>query len=565
MARRKKLGEILVSKNLITPDQLQEGLDQQKFAKPRIGEAFAKLRIGEALVEIGYITESDVYEALGDQLGVPYVSLSFYSVDSAVVGLVPETLARQHKVIPLFRIGNSLTLGMADPLNLGVLDQVMREIGLEVEPAICSESDINQAIDHYYGTSSKMDEVIEILGAEDRDEAVDTSALALMAVDAPIVKLVNLMFSQAIKDRASDIHIEPEENMLRVRFRTDSIMREVYTHPKKLQSAIISRLKIMANLNIAERRVPQDGRIQMMIDSKQIDVRVSTLPTVCGENVVMRILDKSQKVSLSNIGFGDEEEKVRKMLARPNGVILVTGPTGSGKTTTLYSALNEVSNIEVNTITLEDPVEYRMPLIRQTQVNVKAGMTFAAGLRSVLRQDPDIVMVGEIRDGETAKIAVEAALTGHLVLSTLHTNDAPGALPRLIDMGVEPFLVATAVAGVLAQRLVRKICSGCKVAYDPPESVLKAIEKSGEKVQLYKGEGCRGCNGTGYKGRLGIFEVLVMNEEIRNLVLEEASSDRIRHAAIKSGMITLRQDGIIKALQGITTLEEVFRVSTEID
>jgi type IV pilus assembly protein PilB len=554
MARRRRLGEILVAAGLITPEQLTEGLTLQKQAAKRIGAV---------LVDLGYITESDVYGALGDQLGVPYVSLSFYSVDPNVISLIGEQFARQHKVIPLFRIGNSLTLGMADPLNLGVIDQVVRSTGLEVEPSICSDHDIAQAIDHYYGTTSSMDEVIQVLGGEESDkEEQDTHTLAAMATDAPIVKLVNLMLAQAVKDRASDIHVEPEETLLRIRFRVDGIMREVYTHPRKLQGAIISRLKIMANLDIAERRVPQDGRIQMMVEGKPIDLRVSTLPTVYGENVVCRILDKSNlRVKLADLGFGEEEERVRSILARPNGIILVTGPTGSGKTTTLYSALNEVSNMDVNTITLEDPIEYRLPLIRQSQVNVKAGMTFAAGLRSILRQDPDIVMVGEIRDAETAKIAVEAAMTGHLVLSTLHTNDAPGALPRLVDMGVEPFLVATAMGGIMAQRLVRRICANCKTSFEAPESVLKSIGMTGQKVALYKGEGCRICSNSGYKGRLGNYEILTMNEEIRELTIQNASADKLRHAALANGMKTLRQDGMIKAQQGLTTVEEVFRVT----
>lgn len=559
MVRRRKIGEILISKGLIVEEQLLEGLDVQKKTRARIGEI---------LVEIGYLTENDVFEALGDQLGVPFVSLSFYSVDPNVIQTVPENLARQHKVIPLFKIGNSLTLGMVDPLNLTVIDQVVRAVGMDVEPAICSETDIENAIDHYYGTSGTMDEVIQVLGIEEEEheEAVDTSTLAQMAVDAPIVKLVNLILAQAVKDRASDIHVEPEENLLRVRYRVDGIMREVYTQPKKLQNAIISRLKIMSNLNIAEHRVPQDGRIQMMIDNRPIDMRVSTLPTIYGENVVMRIIDKSNlMLNLTDLGFGDQEDTLREILGRPNGIILVTGPTGSGKTFTLYSALNEVSKIEVNTITLEDPVEYRLPLIRQSQVNVKAEMTFAAGLRSILRQDPDIVMVGEIRDAETAKIAVEAALTGHLVLATLHTNDAPGALPRLIDMGVEAFLVSTAIGGVIAQRLVRRICSGCKVSYEPSKTLVKAIGLDGEKVTLYKGEGCRGCNGTGYRGRAGLFEILAMNTEIRELTIANASSDKIRKAAIKGGMKTLRQDGILKALQGITTIEEIMRVTAELN
>ncbi len=553
MARRRRLGELLIASGLITPEQLTEGLSQQKQAGKRIGEI---------LVDLGYITESDVFGALGDQLGVPYVSLSFYSVDSNVINLIGEQFARQYKVIPLFRIGNSLTLGMADPLNLGVIDQVVRATGLEIEPSICSESDIAQAIDHYYGTTSSMDEVIQVLGAEDTEKEEDTHNLAAMASDAPIVKLVNLMMAQAVKDRASDIHVEPEESLLRVRFRVDGTMREVYTQPRKLQGAIISRLKIMSNLDIAERRIPQDGRIQMMVEGRPIDLRVSTLPTAYGENVVMRILDKTNlRVKISDLGFGDQEHRFREILSRPNGIILVTGPTGSGKTTTLYSALNEVSNIEVNTITLEDPIEYRLALIRQSQVNVKAGMTFAAGLRSILRQDPDIVMVGEIRDAETAKIAVEAAMTGHLVLSTLHTNDAPGAIPRLMDMGVEPFLVATAMGGVVAQRLVRRICTNCKVSYEPTEAALRAIGMEGKKALLYKGEGCRACSNSGFKGRLGIYEILVMDEVLRDLTISGASADKLRRAAIDSGMKTIRVDGIGKALEGLTTVEEVFRVT----
>lgn len=557
MARRKSLGEILIEQGLVTKEQIQEALSRQKSENRSLGEI---------LLDLGYITESDLYSALGEQLGVPYVSLSYYSVDPSVIGLLAESFARQHKVIPLFRIGTSLTLGMVDPLNLAVIDQVVRATGLEVEPVICSPHDIEQAIDHYYGTSSAVEEVVQVLGAEEKEEAVDTYTLQAQASDAPIVKLVNLIIAQAVKERASDIHIEPEEGLVRVRFRVDGIMREVYTQPKRLQGAIISRIKIMANLDIAERRLPQDGRIQIAVEGRQIDLRVSTLPTVYGENVVMRILDKSNlRVNLSDLGFGDMEPRVRAMLSRPNGLILVTGPTGSGKTTTLYSALNEVSKMDVNTITLEDPVEYRLPLIRQAQVNVKAGFTFASGLRSILRQDPDIVMVGEIRDAETAKIAVEAAMTGHLVLSTLHTNDAPSALPRLIDMGVEPFLVASATAGVMAQRLVRRICPNCKVEYDPPDSVLKAIGLSGKRAKLYKGEGCRACSNTGYKGRMGVYEVMVVNEEIRQLVVEEASADRIREAAMRAGMRTLRQDGILKALEGHTTVEEVFRVTAALE
>lgn len=560
MARRRRLGEILAEAGLVTEDQLHEALQASGKGNKR--------RIGETLVQLGYLTETDIYAAVGEQLGVPFVSLSYYSVDPDVISLIPEQMARQHKIIPLFKVRNSLTLGMADPLNIAVIDQVVRETSLEVEPAICSDREIDQSIDHYYGTSSDIDEVIEVLRGEEEEveDHVDAHTLTQMATDAPIVKLVNLMLAQAVKEGASDIHVNPEEKALRIRFRVDGVLREVYTQPRKLQNAIISRLKIMSELDIAERRIPQDGRIQMKIEGKQIDLRVSTLPTVHGENVVMRILDKSNlSINLSSLGFGEQEELFRKIIGKPNGVMLVTGPTGSGKTTTLYSALNEVSTMEVNTITLENPVEYRLPLIRQSQINEKAGMTFAAGLRSILRQDPDIVMIGEIRDGETAQIAVEAALTGHLVLATLHTNDAPGALPRLVDMGVEPFLVSSAVGGVLAQRLVRRICKNCKVEYKPNERTLKAIGMEGKDITLYKGEGCRACTNTGYKGRAGIYEILGMNEEIRDLVVVNASADKIRGAAIRNGMITLRDDGLRKALEGITTVEEVLRVTSSGD
>jgi type IV pilus assembly protein PilB len=559
MTRRKRLGEILIDSRLITQEQLDQSLNRAMRTRNRIGQV---------LVEMGFITEAAIYSALGGQLGIPFVSLEYYSVDPEVITLIPEQFARRSKILPLFRVHDSLTLGMADPLNLGVIDQVVRTTGLEIEPAICSEKDIIKAIDHYYGTSGTMDEMIQVLDGEtaEDDDVPDTTVLTQMAGDAPIVKLVNLMISQAVRDHASDIHVEPDENILRIRFRVDGILKEVYTQPRKLQNAIISRIKIMANINIAERRVPQDGGIQIKIDNRPVDIRVSTLPTVHGENVVLRILDKlNLMMRLEDLGFGMQEPILRKILSRKNGIFLVTGPTSSGKTTTLYSAINELSRMDVNTITLEDPVEYKLPLIRQVQVNVKAGLTFASGLRSILRQDPNIIMVGEIRDAETAKIAVESALTGHLVISTLHTNDASGALPRLVDMGVEPFLVASSVAGVIAQRLVRSICPNCKIEYDASEAELKVLDKEGQKVKLSKGKGCRSCIETGYKGRKGVFEVLYVTDEIRALVTEKASADRIRKVAVKNGTLLLRQDGIRKALEGITTLAEVLRVTGALD
>ncbi|NQU06618.1 MAG: Flp pilus assembly complex ATPase component TadA, partial [Calditrichaeota bacterium] len=457
MTRRKRLGEILIDSGLITQEQLDPALSQSLRSRTRVGQV---------LIEMGFITEAAIYSALGGQLGIPFVSLEYYSADPEVINLIPEQLARRNKILPLFRVHDSLTLGMADPLNLAVIDHVVRATGLEIEPAICCEKDLSKAIDHYYGTSSDMNEMIQVLDdeTEEEDDVPDASTLTQMAGDAPIVKLVNLMIAQAVREQASDIHVEPDESVLRVRFRVDGILKEVYTQPMKLQNAIISRIKIMANINIAERRIPQDGGIQIKIDNRAVDIRVSTLPTIYGENVVLRILDKlNLMMGLADLGFGSQEPTLRKVLARKNGIFLVTGPTSSGKTTTLYSALNELSKMDVNTITLEDPVEYRLPLIRQVQVNMKAGLTFASGLRAILRQDPNIIMVGEIRDAETAKIAVESALTGHLVISTLHTNDAAGALPRLVDMGVEPFLVASSVAGVVAQRLVRSICPSCRI------------------------------------------------------------------------------------------------------
>lgn len=556
LTRRKRLGEILISSRLITEEQLKEALSRSV----QMGA-----RIGETLIELGYISESDAYSAIGNQLGIPYVSLTYYSLDPDLINLIPEQFARKNKIIPLFKVKNSLTLGMVDPLNLAIIDQVVRMTKLEVEPAICSSGEIEQSLDQYYGTSASMEEVVQVLSADEifEDEEVpDAHTLTQMAADAPIVKLVNLIIAQAVKDRASDIHFEPEETILRVRFRLDGIMREVYTQPKRLQNAIISRLKIMANLDIAERRIPQDGRIQIAIDKRAIDIRVSTLPTVYGENVVLRILDKlNLMLKISDLGFGEQEPILREILDRKNGILLVTGPTSSGKTTTLYSILNELSKIDINTVTLEDPVEYKLPLIRQVQVNLKAGMTFATGLRSILRQDPNIIMVGEIRDLETARIAVEAALTGHMVISTLHTNDAPGALPRLIDMGVEPFLAASSVIGVIAQRLVRKICKNCRTGHMASRAELEILGMEGQKVKVYEGKGCRYCMQSGYKDRMGIFEVLKMDDKIRALVMEKVSADRIRNEAVKTGMSLLRQDGIAKVIQGITTIEEVLRVT----
>ncbi|MDZ7372334.1 MAG: type II secretion system ATPase GspE [candidate division KSB1 bacterium] len=556
-----RLLDALVERGLLTAKQAENVLSEQRAS----GEPLYKV-----LERMGYVAPEAVLRTTAEILEVPFVSLADYNVDpEALQSLSPE-LAHELKVLPLFRIGDVLTVAMTDPGDIAVIDRIHAHTGLEVEPAIATEEDILNAIETYYGIpkafDSSLDKVLqEIVREQPEEQPSATEELKAKAEEAPVIKLVNLIIAQAIRDRASDIHIEPEERHLRVRYRIDGILHEAFQPPKHLQAAITSRIKILAQMDIAETRVPQDGRFQVRIDNREVDIRVSTLPTVHGENVVLRILDKSNLfLGLDDLGFlPDTLAKVKQMLESAYGIILVTGPTGSGKTTTLYSALQSINSIEKNIITIEDPVEYRLPLIRQAQVNPKTGLTFAAGLRSILRQDPDVVMVGEIRDSETASIAVQAALTGHLVLSTLHTNDAPGAITRLTEMGVEPFLTASATLGVIAQRLVRKICPHCRVAYQPSRAVLEGLGiKAGQRpITLYRGEGCQHCKRTGYKGRIGIHEVMVMNDELRELVLKRVSSDVLRKAAIRNKMRTLRQDGLIKALRGITTVEEVVRVT----
>jgi len=559
---RKRLGDILIEANKISEEQLKQGLELQKQKG---------IPLGKALEQLGFITQQEIIVALSDQLGIPYISLTTYQIDTSTLALIPESYAREHKLIPLFKIGNSLTVAMVDPLDVFTIDDLSNKTKMEIEPAICSEEELNQVLDQYYGATSSVDEVVQIIQDQDKDlmeDEIDEISIKEAVDEAPVIKLVNLIFTQAIKDKVSDIHIEPEEDLLRIRFRVDGVLSEAYVQPKNLQNAIISRIKIMAEMNIAERRLPQDGRFQMKIEGKEVDVRVSTFPTVNGENVVMRILDKSNVITrLEDLGFVPKVLKeFKRLLSLPYGILLVTGPTGSGKTTTLYSALNSINSMDRNIITIEDPVEYRLKMIRQSQVNPRAGLTFANGLRAILRQDPDIILVGEIRDSETANIAVQSALTGHLVLSTLHTNDASGAITRLIDMGVEPFLVSSSCMGIIAQRLVRKICPKCKEAYKPSENLLKGlnINTDGRDFTFYRGKGCRHCKDTGYKGRIGIFELLTLDDEIRDMILGKASTSHIRKVALKKGMKSLRHDGIIKVINGITTVEEVIR-ATQLD
>ncbi len=558
---RQRIGDLLVTAGAITDEQLKKGLQLQKQKG---------IQLGKALTLLGITTQEKIMFALSEQLEIPHISLTSYHVDRELVSQIDENYARTKKLIPLFSLDETVSVGMIDPLDVFTIDELSQKMGKEVEPVVCTEEDLSAALDLYYGSGGKIDEVVKSM--EEEDEAEDSFDIPeVISADvspneAPIIRLVNLIFTQALKEGVSDIHIEPEEDLLRVRFRIDGVLREMFKQPKKIQNAVISRIKIMSELNIAERRLPQDGRFQMRVDEKDIDIRVSTIPTAHGENIVMRILDKSNLiVNVDDLGFTQNaQEQFTKALGSPNGIILVTGPTGSGKTTTLYSALHSINDMEKNIVTIEDPIEYRLPIIRQSQVISKIGMTFAAGLRSILRQDPDIIMVGEIRDSETATVAVQAALTGHLVLSTLHTNDAPGSINRLIEMGVEPFLVSSSINAVVAQRLIRRICTKCKTSYTATEAMVKQLRlQPGKDYTFYKGQGCRTCKDTGYKGRLAIFEILTMNDTIRDMILEKGSPVQIRNSALKSGMKSLRQDGIIKAVNGLTSIEEVLHSTQE--
>lgn len=554
---RKSLGEAMVELGLITPEKLKEAKQEAE----RTRESLRRV-----LVKLGMIDEEAIVSFIEEQMGIPRMDLSNYLIDPKTLEFVPENLARKYLLIPLFKIGETLTVAMVDPMDVFAIDELRLKTHCEIEPVVVSEKELLKALDQYYGAKGTMEDVIKSIDKEKLGlkEGVEPGLKTLESLveEAPVVKLVNLMIIEAIKAGASDIHIEPDENVMRTRYRVDGILHEVTSPPKHLQPAVISRVKILSGMDIAEKRIPQDGRFQLKLENRQIDLRVSTVPTVYGENVVLRLLDLTTiLLGLSELGFSSEVLKIyEKLIQKAYGIILVTGPTGSGKTTTLYSSISTINSPEKNIITIEDPIEYRLELVRQMQVNPKAGLTFANGLRSILRQDPDIIMVGEIRDLETAEIAIQAALTGHLVFSTLHTNDAPGAITRLVDMGVEPFLIASSVIGIIAQRLVRKICNDCKEPYTP--AFLKDMGLS-EKIKFFRGKGCKKCMDTGYKGRIGIFELMVPNDELRALTVAKASSNEIRKAALKSGMKTMRDDGVEKTKTGITTLEEVLRVTQE--
>ena len=562
-----RLGDLLIDMGKLTSEQLAEALVRHKEATDA-GEGSDRTRLGEVLVDLEYITEKDLVECLGVQLGLPHVWLRKGLIDPKVVPLIPKDKADLYQVIAMFRVGDDLTVAMSDPQSLFVIDQLTAITGCRIQPVVCRQEEITQFVGEYYDKTIGMDQFLSSLDETDVELVTDkvetnVSELEEMAEGSPIINLVNLVILNAIQDNASDIHVEPDANLVRVRYRVDGVMHEVMTQRKDLHAAIVSRLKVMAGLDIGERRRPQEGRIHVVADGREIDLRVSSLPTIIGEKLVLRILDQSKSiVSLEKLGFrGDALTTFRQMLSQPHGLILVTGPTGSGKTTTLYSGLAEISNIQKNIITIEDPVEYQLPLINQVQVNAKTDLSFANILRQVLRQDPDIIMVGEIRDRETAEIAIQAALTGHLVISTLHTNDSAGAITRLADIGIEPFLVSSALTGVIAQRLCRHICPSCATTYIPPADLLRRVGWPGKmSVSLRRGAGCKDCYDSGYKGRVGVYEMLVADAKVKRAILKNATLDEMRQARAASGLPSLKLAGFDRVLEGQTTLEEVMRV-----
>lgn len=550
--QRRRLGEMLIASGVLTGEQLEKALNVQQGTKDRLGKI---------LVNLGFLTERTMIAALQNQLGIPLCDFSNTVPQREAINLVPAAVAERYMVMPVRLDGHKLVIAMNDPTNFYAVDDLRMISGLDVEAVIATEEEIQQAITQHYGLSEAVEKALSQLSSDERSPETEIR----VSEEAPIISIVNSVITQAIKERASDVHIEPQETKVRVRFRVDGVLREIFDLPKSAQAAIASRIKILADMDIAERRLPQDGRIKVREGERDIDLRVSTMPTILGEKVVMRILDKKSVIKdIDSLGINAQSlAQYQRLIHHPNGMILVTGPTGSGKTTTLYSTLKHINSPAQNIITVEDPVEYRLEGINQVQVNNKAGLTFANGLRSILRQDPNIILVGEIRDSDTADIAIRAALTGHLVFSTLHTNNAVGAIARLIDMGVEPFLVASSLLGVVAQRLVRVICSECKRAYtveeDSPERAFLGVAGN-EAVTLYHGEGCGYCNHTGYWGRVAIYEFLYIGAELRELINHRTPSHIMDDFAKKQGMKRMRDDGIAKVLAGITTVAELMRV-----
>ncbi|MFD1708778.1 type II secretion system ATPase GspE [Siminovitchia sediminis] len=546
---RKRLGDLLVESGLVTEQQIEETLQHKSRDE----------KLGDALLQEGYITEQQLAETLERQLGIPKINLYQYPINPDLIQLVPQELAKGYQVIPVKREDHKLYVAMADPMDYFAIEELRMATGYQIIPALATKEELHRAINKYYDMEESLDEALSEFKAEevlDDNEVTDE--------DSPIVRLVNQMINQAVAQRASDIHFDPMETELKVRYRIDGILRTERTLPKHMQNALVARIKIMGNLNITESRIPQDGRIKMNVGLRPIDLRVSTLPSVYGEKVVMRILDLSSVLgSLDHIGFsGPNLQSFIQMIEKPNGIVLITGPTGSGKSSTLYAALNRLNREEVNIITIEDPVEYQLEGVNQVQVNEDIGLTFANGLRSILRQDPDIIMIGEIRDPETAQIAIRSALTGHLVLSTLHTNSAIAALTRLIDMGIEPFLIASSLTGVVAQRLVRRVCRDCMEMIPPTEREKEIFRKNRMNIEfVHQGRGCPSCTMTGYRGRIAIHEVLPINQKVRELIMNAESAFNIRQYVQDTGMTFLLEDGLQKVADGLTTTEEVLRVA----
>jgi type IV pilus assembly protein PilB len=558
-----QLGQLLIARGIVTEEQIKKALSEQK-------EKGHRKLLGELLVENNYCTENQIASALAESYGVPYAQVSPKICDAKTIEILPRQFLEEHTVLPLFKVGDVLTVAVSEPTNVFLMDEIERISGCKVQVVCATTKDIKATIQTYLPAANVfvIDDIMEDEGLEDfaliEKCTADISNLEEIAGQSPVVKLVNYLLYNAVRENASDIHIEPDDKKLRVRYRVDGRMYEKMRPPYQMHSALVSRIKIMAELDIAQRRLPQDGGIHVSAESRQIDLRVSIMPGSFGEKVVVRIIDP-QKVlfNFETLGFTyDNLRRFRELIQSPNGIVLVTGPTGSGKNTTLYAALNELNSEEVNICTVEDPVECNITGINQFQVNESAGFRFSTALRSLLRQDPDIIMVGEIRDEDTANIAVQAALTGHLVLSTLHTNDAPGAVTRLLDLKVAPYLVSASLIAVLAQRLVRKICPACKTEYEPPASIRKLVEKEGGRIdKFYRGVGCKKCRNTGYAGRIAIHELFVPDEEILEMINEQASLKKLRSKALQKGMVPLQTDGIEKVKAGIVSIEEVLRTT----
>lgn len=551
MAPRKRIGDLLVEAGLISAEQLQQALREQKELN---------MRLGDVLITRHYITEQQLIEVLELQLGIPHIQLYRQKIDMKVINIMPQRLAEQHQVLPIRTEGNKLVVAMADPLDYYAIDELRMTTGYRIEPTIASKDELSRAIQRYYGLQESVDQIMSNLQLREPEERKPQQS----EDESPVVRTVNQIIIQAVQLGASDIHIDPQEDGIRIRYRVDGMMRTERSLPPHMQSVIVARVKIMANLNVAERRLPQDGRVEMDIEFRKVDIRISTLPTVHGEKIVMRILDLGNTLTeIEKLGMSERNLQLfLKGIGRAHGIVFITGPTGSGKTTTLYSAISRLNNDDVNIITVEDPVEYQLPNINQVQVNPVTGLTFARGLRAILRQDPNIVMVGEIRDVETAEIAVRSAMTGHLVLSTLHSNSAVNSITRLVDMGVEPFLVASSLNCVVAQRLVRRICPHCSAAYMPSNEENELLAVSGFHADvLYKGSGCGECGRSGYKGRLAIHEVLQVDDTLRGMILKRSADAEYASYARTVGLAEMKQDGIAKAIAGLTTLSEIYRVT----